>query len=93
MWAILIYEQEGKAVEVRLDGDTVWLTQRQMADVLNTTITNINKHIRGIYSDHELEEVATIEESSIVQTEGNHSISRNVKLPPFYLPNFLLSLT
>ena len=79
MSEIVIYEQEGKAVEVHLDGDTVWLTQRQLADLLDTTITNVNKHIGGIYDDGELEELATIEESSIVQTEGDRSISRKVK--------------
>lgn len=80
MSEIVIYEQEGKAVEVRLDGDTVWMTQKQMAEVLDTTLPNINKHIKSIYADQELTEEATIEDSSIVQTEGKRRISRKVKL-------------
>lgn len=79
MGEIVIYEQEGKAVEVRLNGETVWLTQRQIAEVLDTTIFNVNKHIKGIFADGELTEGATIEESSIVQTEGIRKISRKVK--------------
>ncbi len=79
MSTIVIYEQAGQAVEVRLEGDTVWLTQQQMADLLETKIPNINMHIKGIYADGELEEGATIQESLIVQTEGNRSVSRNVK--------------
>jgi prophage maintenance system killer protein len=79
MGEIVIYVQKDRSVEVRLDGDTVWLTQKQMADVLDTTIFNINKHIKGIYKDGELEEKATIEESSIVQKEGRRAITRKVK--------------
>ncbi len=79
MSEIIIYEQEGRPVEVRLEGDTVWLTQQQMADLLETKIPNINMHIKGIYADGELEEKATIQESLIVQTEGKRSVSRNVK--------------
>lgn len=79
MGEIVIYQQKGRPVEVRLEGDTVWLTQKQMADVLDTTLYNINKHIKGIYKDGELDEKATIEESSIVQKEGGRAIKRNVK--------------
>ncbi len=80
MSEIVIYEQEGRPVEVRLEGDTVWLTQRQMADLLDSTVANINIHISGIYGDGELEEEPTIKESLIVQTEGTRSVSRTVKL-------------
>ena len=79
MSEIIIYEQEGRPVEVRLEGDTVWLTQQQMADLLETKTPNINMHIKGIYADGELEEKATIQESLIVQTEGSRSVSRKVK--------------
>ncbi len=79
MGDLLIYEQEGKEVEVRLNGDTVWLTQRQMAEILETTLFNINKHIKRIYADGELTEQATLEDSSIVQKEGTRRILRTVK--------------
>jgi prophage maintenance system killer protein len=79
MSEIIIYEQEGRPVEVRLEGDTVWLTQRQMSEILDTSTDNIGLHIKKIYDDGELVEVATTEESSVVQTEGNRSVSRKVK--------------
>jgi hypothetical protein len=41
MSEIVIYEQEGRPVEVRLEGDSVWLTQRQMAEILDTSTDNI----------------------------------------------------
>ncbi|MDR3425724.1 MAG: virulence protein RhuM/Fic/DOC family protein [Alphaproteobacteria bacterium] len=79
MSEIVIYEQEGRAVEVRLDGDTVWLTQRQMSELLDSSTDNIGLHIKRIYEDGELAEMATTEESSVVQTEGKRSVARKIK--------------
>jgi prophage maintenance system killer protein len=79
MSKIIIYEQEGRSVEVKLDGDTVWLTQKQMSEILETSTDNIGLHIKGIYEDGELDERATTEESSVVQKEGKRSVSRKVK--------------
>ena len=66
---IIIFEDAGKAVEVRLDTDreTVWLTQRQMADVFDTSTDNIGLHLKNIYADDELVEEATTEESSVLR--------------------------
>jgi prophage maintenance system killer protein len=79
MSEIVIYEQEGRPVEVRLEGGTVWLTQAQISDLLDATIANISLHINNIYDDKELSEKATIKESLIVQTEGKRTVSRPVK--------------
>ena len=79
MGKIVIYEQKGKPIEVRLDGDTVWLTQRQMSELLDTSTDNIGLHIKKIYEGEELIEDATTEDSSVVQTEGKRSISRKIK--------------
>lgn len=48
---VIIYEESDKAVEVRLDthSDTVWLTQRQMADVFETSTDNISLHLKNVY--------------------------------------------
>ncbi|CAK9252640.1 unnamed protein product [Sphagnum jensenii] len=81
MSEIVIYEQEGHPVKVRLEGGTVWLTQRQIADLLDASIPSINIHINGIYEDGELNQGATIKESLIVQTEGKRTFSRPVILP------------
>ncbi len=59
---ILIYQTEDKQtrIEVRLDRETVWLTQKQMAELFQTTVPNINIHIRNILEEGELEQGATI---------------------------------
>ena len=77
---ILLYQTEDKQtkIEVRLDGETAWLTQNQMADLFQTSISNINKHIRNVFDERELEENRTIENYSIVQKEGNREVSRKV---------------
>ncbi len=79
---IIIYTGEansGKAVEVRVDRDTVWLSQRQLAELLDTTPDNVGLHLKNIFSDGELAEEATTEEISVVQTEGKRSITRRVR--------------
>ena len=69
---VLVYEaQDGAAhVEVRLEHETVWLTQRQMAELFDTSTDNVSLHLRNIFSDGELGEPATTEDFSVVQTEG-----------------------
>lgn len=76
---LILYTTEDGDIVVRLqerDG-SVWLTQSQMAELFQTTVSNINKHIKGILEDREQDE-ATIEEYSIVQTEGSRSVERLV---------------
>ncbi|MCG7600821.1 virulence RhuM family protein [Halomonas sp. McH1-25] len=79
---ILIYEDANKAVDVRLDGgrETVWLTQRQMAEVFDTSTDNVSLHLKNIYADEELDEIATTEESSVVRQEGRRQVRRRVRL-------------
>ncbi|MBK1674254.1 hypothetical protein CKO35_13260 [Ectothiorhodospira shaposhnikovii] len=78
---IIIYGAADKAVEVRLDTDqeTVWLSQRQMADVFDTSTDNIGLHLKNIYADDELVEEATTEESSVLRQEGQRQVRRRVK--------------
>ena len=79
MSQIVIYDQQGQNVEVRIDGDTVWLTQKQMSELLQTSVDNIGLHLKNIYEDEELEEKSTTEESSVVQTEGKRKVSRKIR--------------
>ncbi|MGA6106479.1 hypothetical protein [Pseudomonas solani] len=59
---ILIYQREGESVtEVRMEGETVWLTQRQMAELFDTSSDNVGLHLKNIYQTGELEELATAE--------------------------------
>lgn len=78
---IVIFEHAGQTVEVRLDRqqETVWLSQRQMSELFDTTTDNIGLHLKNIYSDGELEEVATTEDSSEVRQEGKRQVRRKVK--------------
>ena len=78
---ILIYQTEGgqTKIEVRLEGETLWLNQAALAKLYQTTIPNINIHIKNIYGEGELSEEATVKDCLIVQTEGGRQVSRQVK--------------
>lgn len=78
---ILIYQTESgqTKIEARLDGETLWLNQAALAKLYQTTIPNINIHIRNIYDEGELPEDATVKDYLIVQTEGARQVSRKVK--------------
>lgn len=78
---IIIYTtEEGQVkIEVRLEDENVWLTQYAMAKLFDTTVANINMHIKNIYDENELKEEATIKEYLIVQNEGNRQVKRNIK--------------
>ena len=76
---IAIYESPKGRVEVRVDRETVWLSQRQMAELFDTSTDNIGLHLKRIYADAELDEPATTEESSVVQREGSRQVRRLVK--------------
>lgn len=79
MSELLIYEDNDKNVGVRLEGETVWLTQRQMGELLDTTPENVLMHLRNIYADEELVESATAKDFLAVQTEGKRQVQRNLK--------------
>ena len=66
-------------VDVRLDRETVWLTQRQMADVFETSTDNVSLHLRNVFADGELEETATTEDFSVVRSEGGRQLRRCIR--------------
>lgn len=78
---VLLYEaQDGQVrVDVRLERETVWLTQRQMADLFDTTPENVIMHLKNIFENGELEETATAKDFLVVQTEGKRQVRRNLK--------------
>lgn len=78
---VLVYSApDGEArVEVRLARETVWLTQRQIAELLGTTTDNIGLHLKHVFAEGELAERATTEDSSVVQTEGRRRVQRTVR--------------
>ncbi|MCX6719450.1 MAG: virulence RhuM family protein, partial [Candidatus Taylorbacteria bacterium] len=79
---IIIYNTEDgqTKIDVRLEHDTVWLSQKQMAKLFDCSIDNISLHLKNVFAEGELEEMATTEESSIVQVEGSRAIARPMKL-------------
>ena len=79
---IIIYNTEDGEIniEVRVENETVWLSQKQMAELFDCTVDNISLHLKNIYFERELAENLTSEESSVVQMEGGRNINRPVKL-------------
>ncbi|MBO4778479.1 MAG: virulence RhuM family protein [Bacteroidales bacterium] len=78
---IILYQpNETVSLEVRLDEDTVWLSQAQMAELFQTTPQNITLHIRNVYKEGELEILSTCKDFLQVQKEGNRIVKRVQKL-------------
>ncbi len=79
---ILLYQTEDGStrIDVRIEGDTVWLSQRDMAELFQTTPQNITQHIAAIFEERELVEAATCKDFLQVQTEGKRQVRRALKL-------------
>lgn len=88
---IIIYQSPAGniKIDVRLEDETVWLTQKLMAELFQTTVPNINMHLKSIYEEEELAEGATIKDFLIVQKEGNREINRKQK---FYNLDVIISV-
>ena len=77
---IVLYQpNENLQLQVRIENDTVWLTQTQMVQLFASTKQNISLHINNIFREGELEEISTVKEYLTVQREGNRDITRKVK--------------
>ncbi|MGL1832261.1 RhuM family protein [Rhodocyclaceae bacterium SMB388] len=76
---IVIFESGDQPVQVRLEGETVWLTQAQMAELFGTSTDNVSLHLKNIHADKELEELATTEDFSAVRREGARQVKRQLK--------------
>lgn len=88
---IVIYQTEDgiTQIEVRLENENVWLTQQQMADLYQTSRTNVVEHIKHIYEEQELDEISTCRKFRQVRTEGNRQVEREI---PFYNLDMIISL-
>ncbi|OGK05583.1 MAG: hypothetical protein A2W80_17780 [Candidatus Riflebacteria bacterium GWC2_50_8] len=75
--------------EVRLQAETLWLSQKEMAELFARDSDTIGLHLKNIYAEQELEEKATTEFFSVVQTEGVRRVSRRIK---FYNLDAILSV-
>jgi hypothetical protein len=78
---ILYTTDDGKSrIQLRAKDQTVWLSQREMAELFDVSTDNVGLHLKNIYEDGELSRQATTEESSVVQTEGTRQVQRPVTL-------------
>ncbi len=68
---IQIFSSDNGEISVQLIKDTVWLSQRQLSDLLETSTDNISLHFRNIYKEGELSQETTTEDFSVVQQEGS----------------------
>lgn len=78
---LVIFQDAGQTVEVRLDAghDTVWLSQRQMAELFDTTPENVLMHLKNIFRDAELAEATTTKDFLVVRTEGKRQVRRDLR--------------
>ena len=87
---IIMYQPDEEVrLEVRMEDETVWLTQAQMAELFQTTPQNITIHIRSIYKEQELETLSTCKEYLQVRIEGKRSVQR---LQKFYNLDVIISV-
>ncbi len=88
---IVIYRTEdgGTKIDVRFVDETVWLTQQQMAELFQSSRTNIVEHIRHIYEEGELDEISTCRKFRQVRLEGGRQIAREI---PYYSLDMIISL-
>ena len=74
-----VSQNESDSIEVRFEGDTLWLTQQLIAELFQTSIPNISMHIKSIYSEKELNEAATLKKFLTVRQEGNRQVNRSLE--------------
>ena len=88
---IIIYQTEDgqTQIDVRMENETVWLTQAQMAELFNTDRTSIVRHINNIYKTEELEREATCAKIAQVQIEGSRSVTRTI---PYFNLDMIISV-
>ncbi|MBO6050551.1 MAG: virulence RhuM family protein [Bacteroidales bacterium] len=77
---IILYQPDNSIhLEVRMEEDTVWLTQTQMAQLFDCSTDNIGLHLKNLYDEGEINQYATTEEISVVRQEGNRLVTRKVR--------------
>ncbi|MBQ7307142.1 MAG: virulence RhuM family protein, partial [Clostridia bacterium] len=76
----LMYQINNEKVNVKaiLKDETIWLTQKGMAELFDVSIPTINEHLKNIYESKELDKESTIRNFRIVQTEGNRQVARDI---------------
>lgn len=86
---IVLFENQNVKLEVNMKDETVWLSQQQMAELFDSSRTNIIEHINNIYSDGELDKISTCQDFRQVRKEGKREVARNM---PFYNLDMIISV-
>ena len=86
---IILFENQDVKLEVNMKDETVWLSQQQMAELFDSSRTNIIEHINNIYSDGELDKISTCQDFRRVRKEGKRDVVRSI---PFYNLDMIISV-
>ena len=86
---IILFENQNVKLEVNMKDETVWLSQQQMAELFDSSRTNIIEHINNIYSDGELDKISTCQDFRQVRKEGKRDVVRSI---PFYNLDMIISV-
>ncbi len=78
---LIVYQTDSGAIELPVDAaaETIWATQKQIADVFGVNVRTVNEHLSNIFSTEELEKGATIRKIQIVRTEGKREVKREIE--------------
>ena len=78
---VFFQSQDGNVhLEVMYTEENIWINQKAMSELFDCSVDNISLHLKNIYSERELDEKSTSEDSSIVQKEGNREVQRKIKI-------------
>ena len=86
---VLYHPNESVKMEVRIEDETVWLTQAQIVELFQSSKANISEHIRNIYESEELSQISTVRNFRTVRIEGNRQVTRNID---FYNLDMIISV-
>lgn len=94
---LIFTSQDGKdSIETRYENETIWLTQKLIAELFEVDISTVNEHLKNIYKNEELDGISTIGKFPIVQKEGSRNVKRMVAFTistPLYLLAIVLILS
>ena len=76
---VVVYSDGEIELKVPVNEETIWLTQKQLSELFEVTVPNINMHIKAIFKEEELFENRTIQKYLIVQKEGSREVKRSVE--------------
>ncbi len=88
---LMLYQSDtlNESIEVKIEDDTVWLSQQQMSSLFKQTKQNINLHINNCFKENELDKYSTVKDSLTVQNEGGRKVSRKIE---FYNLDIIISV-